>query len=373
MTDRSSTDPTRRIRLVVLFGGQSAEHDVSCVTATHVLAAASSDRYDIEPIGITREGRWVRADEAAAALDRGADALPDSIDAQGPEVDPLPVVTSTSDQAVVVFPLLHGPMGEDGTVQGLLELADVPYVGAGVLGSALAMDKIKAKEVCTTAQIPQVRYVGRNADALDETEVSRIVAELGFPLFVKPANLGSSIGVSRVAGADELGPAIELASAYDEWILFEEGIGGREIEVAVLGNHDPRSSVPGEVRSGADFYDYEDKYVDGRAELLVPAPLSDDEIREVRVLAIDAFVALRAEGMARVDFFLESPGRGFLLNEINTIPGFTPISMYPKLWEETGLAYPDLIDELVRLAVERHDRRHPRRVAGRRPSLNRHA
>jgi len=351
-----------RVRLVVLFGGQSAEHEVSCTTATHVLQAADRERYDLLPIGITREGTWVRSDEALAALSRGALELPGQLSATGTAVEPLPTVTpaTVDDLPVVVLPLLHGPHGEDGTVQGMLELAGVPYVGSGVLGSALCMDKLKAKEVVAAAGLPQVAWVGLRDSEIGDADAAVEAAGLTYPLFVKPANLGSSVGVSKAHDASELAAALALAAEYDEWIVVEQGVvDAREIEVAVLGNEAPRASVPGEVIPGNEFYDYDDKYVDGTTQFRIPAPFDDELAEQVRSLAVRAYEALRCDGMARVDFFYEDGegGRGFLLNEVNTIPGFTPISMYPKLWEATGLSYPDLIDELVRLAVARHDRR----------------
>jgi D-alanine-D-alanine ligase len=350
-----------RVRLVVLFGGQSAEHEVSCTTAAHVLRAVDPDRYDVVPVGITREGTWVQSDAARAALERGAAALsplPDRLEATGTAVEPLRTVApSADDLPVVVLPLLHGPHGEDGTVQGLLELAGVPYVGSGVLASALAMDKIKAKEVLAAHGLPQASWIAARDAEIDGAADAVRRAGLRYPLFVKPANLGSSVGVSKVHGPPQLDEALALAATYDEWLVIEQGVDGREIEVAVLGNAEPRASVPGEIVSSHEFYDYEDKYIDDTCELLVPAPLDEAVAAQVRALAIDAYRALRCEGMARVDFFYEERDRGFLVNEVNTIPGFTPISMYPKLWEASGLAYPDLIDELVRLAVERHDHR----------------
>jgi D-alanine-D-alanine ligase len=350
--------PAGRVRLVVLFGGQSAEHEISLVTARHVLAAADPARYDIRPVAITPDGRWVFAEDAARALAAGPDALPDALPAEGPEISPLPAVLPEPGEQVVVFPLLHGPLGEDGTVQGLLELAGVPFVGCGVLSSALAMDKAKAKEVLAFHGVPQARWCAVHEDDLaDERLVARIVGDLGLPVFVKPANMGSSVGVSKATTLDELRVGLAAAAAYDEWVVIEEAIVGREIEVAVLGNLRPRASVPGEVIPGADFYDYEDKYVTGAAEIRIPAELPADAADEVRRLAIEVFLALRCDGMARVDFFYEHPGRGWLLNEVNTIPGFTPISQYPKLWEATGVPYAELIDELVALAVERHERR----------------
>jgi D-alanine-D-alanine ligase len=347
-----------RVRLVLLFGGRSAEHEVSCTSALNVLQAVDPTRYDVVPIGITREGRWVAADDAVAALGAGAVALPSPDNTPGPEVDPLPaVLPSDADIPVVVLPLLHGPMGEDGTVQGLLELAGVPYVGAGVLASALCMDKATAKDVLAAHGLPQVRWrAARDVDATDEW-CDEVVADLGLPLFVKPANLGSSVGVTKVRGRDDLMPAVTTATSFDEYVLIEEAVTAREIEVAVLGNTDPQASVPGEVVPSHEFYDYEDKYIDGEAGLIVPAPLDPAATAAVRRLAIDAYRALRVDGMARVDFFYEEGGRGFLVNEVNTIPGFTPISMYPRLWEASGIPYAKLVDELVGLALERNARR----------------
>jgi D-alanine-D-alanine ligase len=347
-----------RVRLVVLFGGQSAEHDVSCVTAKHVVAAADPVRYDLEPVGITRDGEWVRAEDARAAIEQGAAGLPEALAATGSAIDhETAIVPTATGETVVVFPLLHGPMGEDGTVQGLLEQAGVPYIGAGVLGSAVAMDKAMAKDVLAAKGIPQARWLAYRSTDLTALPVDEIERELGLPCFVKPANLGSSVGVSKAHDRDELTAALELAFSYDEWVVVEEAVVGREIELAVLGNTELRVSVPGEVSPAAEFYDYEDKYLDGRAELTIPADLPPDVVTQFQDLARRAYRALRAEGMARVDFFYEEGGRGPLLNEINTIPGFTPISMYPKLWAASGLPYDQLIDELVTLALERHDRR----------------
>ena len=362
---------------MVLFGGQSAEHEVSCISALHVLQAADSDRYRVVPIGITREGRWVESGDAVAALAKaagGATALPSPDDSDGAELDlsasigailPARADGATgADEQVVVLPLLHGPMGEDGTVQGLLELAGVPYIGAGVLASALSMDKSATKDMLARYGLPQPRWLAARQHELDDpTEFTRrVVSELGLPAFVKPANLGSSVGVTKAHDPAELLAAIEEALRYDDRLLVEEAVVGREIEVGVLGNSAPRASVPGEIVPGNEFYDFDDKYLDGQAELRIPAPLSAELSDDVRALAITAYEALRVDGMARVDFFLETdvdgkPGRGFLVNEINTIPGFTPISMYPKLWEASGVPYAELIDELVRLALERHERR----------------
>ena len=341
---------TDRIRLVVLFGGQSAEHDISRVTARHVLAAADADRYNLEAIGITRDGTWVRCSADVATFG-------DAMELTDDVVDPFSVLTP----GTVVFPLLHGPMGEDGTLQGLLELAGVPFVGSAVLGSSVSMDKVLAKHLAEAAGIPQTKWRGMHADELTgpsaDAVLDELADELGFPIFVKPANMGSSIGVSKVKERGELQAAIDAALRYDEWLVLEEGVDAREIEVAVLGHTTtPRASVPGEIVPGADFYDYNDKYSDGVAELRIPAPLNDDEAEIVSSLACKVFRTYRAEGLARVDFFYEHPGRGWLFNEINTIPGFTPISMYPQMWQASGLPYRALIDELVQLAVERHAR-----------------
>ena len=345
-----------RTHLIVLFGGQSAEHDVSCTTAAHVLRAADPKRYRITAVGIGRDGQWQLADGAQRALAAGPEALPGRLEPVGTPVDPAQVVRDAGGITVVV-PLLHGPMGEDGTVQGLLELADLPYVGTGVLGSAVAMDKAMAKVVAAQHGIPQARYRAFRAHEVTPGLPQALADELGLPVFVKPANMGSSVGVSKAKTVEAVRDAIALAVSYDEWVVVEEAITGREIEVAVLGNLEPRASLPGEVVPGAEFYDYEDKYLDDGSQTLIPAPLSAEQTAEVQSLALRAFTALRCEGLSRCDFFLEEGGRGFLLNEVNTMPGFTPISMYPKMWIASGLSYPDLIDELVRLAIERHDRR----------------
>ncbi|HWC11288.1 MAG TPA: D-alanine--D-alanine ligase family protein [Acidimicrobiales bacterium] len=360
-----------RIRLVVLFGGRSAEHDVSCVTAVSVLRAVDPRRYDVVPVGITRDGRWVLAEEAAKVLAEGGPAaLPPAVEARGPEVGAFEALgtggsTRPDDARIVVLPLLHGPFGEDGTVQGLCELAGVPYVGSGVLGSAACMDKDATKRLLVAAGIPVARWLALREWDVDDSLEERVGAELGWPAFVKPAALGSSVGVAKVADAAGLRPAVQAALSYGEWIVVEEAITGREIECGVLGDHPPEPSVPGEIRPSREFYDYEDKYLEGRAELLVPAPLPGDVAGEVRRMAVAAFSAVRAEAMARVDFFWDEGGRGLLVNEVNTIPGFTPISMYPMLWEASGVPYPELVDRLVGLALERHARRAGRVGRGR--------
>ncbi len=368
---RAATALPDRVRLVVLFGGRSAEHDISCISASHVLRAVDTARYDVVPVGITREGRWQLAEEAAGLLRDGRAAeLPESLRMDGTGADPWfffhqgPAWSTWSpDVPTVVLPILHGPNGEDGTVQGLMEVADVPYVGAGVLGSAVAMDKAAAKTVLDAHGIPQVgwRQLSRH-DLADPALAERLVAELGPVLFVKPANMGSSIGVVKVTDPAQVVPAVSHALEFDDVVVVEEGATVRELECAVLGNEEPQASVVGEIVPAADFYDFDDKYANGAAATVIPADLDPQVAAAARELALRTYRALRAEGMARVDMFLEEPGRGLLVNEINTIPGFTPISMYPKLWAESGLGYPELIDELVALALERHARRARRRT-----------
>jgi D-alanine-D-alanine ligase len=337
----------QRIHVVVLFGGQSAEHDVSCVTAAHVIKALDSTKYDITAVGITREGKWVVAQPQA-----------DVLVAEGEPTSITPIVEQArGDARTVIFPLLHGPLGEDGTIQGVLELANIAYVGTGVLGSAVAMDKGVAKQVLHANGIPQPKYVSLREAHVNEAALLHAADTLGLPVFVKPANMGSSVGVSKAHSIDEMRSAVQHALTYDEWVLIEEAVVGREIEVAVLGNVHARASVPGEIIPGNEFYDYADKYIGDGAQLIVPANLTADEVEAVQHLAIVIFHTLRAEGMARVDFFYEENGRGFLCNEINTIPGFTPISMYPKLWQASGMSYPALLDELITLALDRFSRR----------------
>jgi D-alanine--D-alanine ligase len=351
-----TTDP--RINLVVIYGGQSAEHDVSCVTASHVLRAADPSRYRTIPVAISRNGEWsipTFTELPAGGVD--PQQLPARLEASGTPTTQSVVTSSTLTGPTVVMPLVHGPLGEDGTLQGLLEIMGVAYVGSGVLSSALAMDKAMAKTVFAQTGIPQGNYVSLRDDSLTPNALQEITTQLGLPIFVKPANMGSSVGVSKATSLEELLSAAQLAARYDEWIVFEEAISGRELEVAVIGNRSPRASVVGEIIPGNDFYDYEDKYVSDSATLMIPAQLSPEQSDELRALALRAYAALRCEGMARVDFFYEESGRGFLCNEINTIPGFTPISMYPKMWEASGLGYSGLIDELVIHALERHARR----------------
>jgi D-alanine-D-alanine ligase len=343
-------------RVLLLYGGRSAEHDVSRVTAVAVARALDPERYEVVPVAITTDGRWLLAESAQRAIAAGPTALPSAFDVDGavaPAVGALEVD--------VVFPLLHGPYGEDGTVQGLLELADLPYVGSGVVGSAVGMDKIAMKRAFTAVGLPYARTVdfrdGHDRAALAE----RVERELGYPCFVKPANLGSSVGVSKARDRAGFEEAVDLALAYDEWIVVEEAITGREIELGVLGDDPPTVSVAGEIVPGDDFYSYADKYEADDAELLVPAPITDAQLATAQALACRAFEACRLEAMARVDLFLaDDPAigdGGFLVNEVNTIPGFTPISMYPRLWEASGVPYPELLDRLVDLALARHARR----------------
>jgi D-alanine-D-alanine ligase len=361
---------TRRLRVLLLFGGRSAEHDVSRVTAAAVAGALDPDRYEVVPVAITPEGRWLLAGEARAALEGARAELPSEFKVEGvpvteapdpaePALVPLDAGAPDAPAATdvdVVMPLLHGPYGEDGTVQGLFELADLPYVGAGVLASALGMDKVAMKAAFHAAGLTTARWLSFRDGHDRAAFADRAAAELGLPCFVKPANMGSSVGVSKAHDRAELDVAIEGALGFDEWILAEETIVGREIEVGILGDDPPEASVPGEVVPGDEFYTYADKYEDDAVQLLTPAPLSAAQADEVRALAVRAFEACRGEAMARVDFFL-SEERGFLVNELNTIPGFTPVSQYPRLWAASGVSYPQLLDRLVELALARHQRR----------------
>ncbi len=351
----------RRIRLALLYGGRSAEHAVSVVSARSVIEALDPERFEVVLIGITRGGSWVLPDTPPGELAAPEGGLPE-VDAAGTALALRPEQRSAALAGVgevdVVFPILHGPYGEDGTVQGLFELADLPYVGAGVLASALAMDKAMAKVVFAERGLPQVPFlVVRERDwRADPARVAAEVAErFTFPVFVKPSRLGSSIGINKVKIADDLDGALEEAFAHDAKALVEQGVAARELEVGVVGNDRPEASLVGEVVPGNEFYDFEAKYLDESLQLLIPAPVSDEVAARVRELAVRAFQALDCEGFARVDFFyLEASGE-VLLNEVNTIPGFTPKSMFPLLWSASGLAYPELIARLVELAIERHE------------------
>jgi len=360
----------QRIRVLILFGGRSAEHEVSCTSARHVAAAMDQGRFEVVPVGITREGAWVLPEASRAIVDSGgALAVPPvCFEAAG---EPVTFRAEPGNARIlrhgegggggefgfdVVFPVLHGPYGEDGAIQGLLELADVAYVGSGVLGSAVGMDKEKMKLLFHAAGLPMGDYTVIRAPQW-RREKQRFLDEaawLGFPSFTKPANLGSSVGISRCTNLASLAAGIEAAFLHDNKILVEQAIVGREIECGVIGNDDPRPSVCGEVLAAGDFYDYVSKYVDTESRTVVPAAIPEPVAEVVRKYSVRAFKAVDAAGMARVDFFYQEGGRGVVVNEINTIPGFTAISMFPQLWGATGLDYPDLIEKLFELALKRH-------------------
>jgi D-alanine-D-alanine ligase len=353
---------SRKIRVGLLFGGRSGEHEVSLVSAQSLLEALDPKKYEVVPIGITRTGEWRVGSEALkllpAVLEQGARVIP-SADPQRPgliHVNANSAGTSGT-RLDVVFPVLHGTFGEDGTVQGLLELTDIPYVGAGVLASAVGMDKDVMKRLFREAGLPVVEWVcvlRSDWTSSPERAARQIEKALRYPVFVKPANLGSSVGISKVGRRTELRPAMELAARYDRKIIVEQGLDAREIECSVLGNDHPEASVPGEVVPVNEFYDYEAKYIKEGSELIVPANLTPQQSRRVRDLAIRAFKAVDGSGMARVDFLMVRRTGRIFLNELNTIPGFTPISMYPKMWEASGLPYRKLLDRLIALALERH-------------------
>ena len=381
----------KKIRVGILFGGRSGEHEVSLLSAASVLGAINRNKYDVMPIGITKEGRWVTAGHAERLLgsgEGGKHLRAGDPDATGPAavlrrgesllVPPMPsevmepferdageVTTSGREQVLsvdVIFPVLHGTFGEDGTIQGLFELAGLAYVGSGVLGSAAGMDKDAMKRLFASVKLPMVKWVTFLRGEWEKSPKkvrAKIEAALKYPVFVKPANLGSSVGITKAHSAKELGPAIELAAQFDRKIVVEQGVGGkngkaRELEVAVLGNDAPEASVVGEVIPGKEFYDYEAKYLSEGSDLIVPAKLTREQTKQVRAMAVAAFQACDCAGLARVDFLLE-PGKSgkIYVNEINTLPGFTSISMYPRLWAASGVPYPKLIDRLIALAMER--------------------
>jgi D-alanine-D-alanine ligase len=390
----------KKLRVGILFGGRSGEHEVSLLSAASVSNAIDKNRYEVVPIGITKQGRWVTAEDAERLLEGNAGRAPAHLRAGDPEatagaavlargeavvVPPEPhpreggalapfqsdasgsagLTRRSADRAInvdVIFPVLHGTFGEDGTIQGLLELADIPYVGAGVLCSAAGMDKDIMKALFQAAGLPIVKHVTVLRSQWEDgaKKVQRLVAsQLKYPVFVKPANLGSSVGISKAHDGQELGPAIEEAAKFDRKIVIEQGVGGkkqkaREIECAVLGNDRPESSVPGEIVPSTEFYDYKAKYLDEGSQLIIPAKLSKAETKTVQQLAIAAFKAVDCSGLARVDFLMDPKSRKIYLNEINTMPGFTSISMYPKLWAASGLPYPKLIERLIQLGLERH-------------------
>ena len=352
-------DNKKRLRIGILFGGRSGEHEVSLASAASVIRGLDPDKYEAVPIGITKEGHWLVGAGAQKMLPevlKGGQRVmmtADPTDAALVKLD-----GSGGGQRIdVVFPVMHGTFGEDGTIQGLLDLAGLPFVGAGVLGSAIGMDKDVAKRLLQVAKIPVVPWITvhrHNWESNSEEIQNAVEAEFEYPVFVKPATLGSSVGMTKAHSREELGPALNLASEFAMKILIEQCVVAREIEVSVLGNHDPQASVPGEIVPHREFYDYAAKYLEEGTQLLIPANLKPPQVQKIQKYAVDAFRSLELSGMARVDFFLEKKGGKIYLNEVNTIPGFTSISMYPKLWEASGIPFRELIDKLIELALEQH-------------------
>ncbi len=368
----------KKLRVGILFGGRSGEHEVSLLSAASILKAIDRRKFDVVPIGITKEGRWLAADDAHNLLKGDAGATVRRLRAGDPEATPgakllhegmptllapMPGPQGPAGKAIdVIFPVLHGTFGEDGTIQGLFELAGIAYVGSGVLGSAAGMDKDAMKRLFAQARLPIVKHVTLLRSDWEKSPrkaVAAIEAALRYPVFVKPANLGSSVGISKVHNRKELAPALDLAAHYDRKLVVEQGVGGktgkaRELEVAVLGNDDPQASVVGEIIPGKEFYDYEAKYLSEGSVPVIPARLTRAETMQIREMAVAAFRACDLSGLARVDFLMEPDGkRRIYLNEVNTLPGFTQISMYPKLWQASGIQYRDLITRLIELAMER--------------------
>jgi D-alanine-D-alanine ligase len=378
----------KKLRVGILFGGRSGEHEVSLLSAASILKAIDRKKFDVVPIGITKEGHWLAAAEAHNLLEGDTSAVARRLRAGDPEATPgakllhegIPTLlvpepggeTPSGNTALaarpspamldVVFPVLHGTFGEDGTIQGLFELAGIAYVGSGVLGSSAGMDKDVMKRLFAQAGLPIVKHVTllrADWEKSPRKAVAKLEAALKYPVFVKPANLGSSVGISKAHDRKELGPALDLASKYDRKLIVEQGVGGkigkaRELEVAVLGNDDPKASVVGEIIPGKEFYDYEAKYLSEGSVPVIPAKLNGAETKRIREMAVAAFRACDLAGLARVDFLMEPDGkRRIFLNEVNTLPGFTQISMYPKLWEATGISYRNLITRLIELALER--------------------
>jgi D-alanine-D-alanine ligase len=350
---------SRKLRVGVLFGGRSGEHEVSLASAASIIRGLDPQKFEAVPIGITKEGHWL--------IGAGAQKMLPEVLRTGQRVvmsaDPtesalMPIDGSARGQKLdVIFPVIHGTFGEDGTMQGLLELAGLPFVGAGVLGSAIGMDKDIAKKLMQVAGIPVVPWIAvQRADwERQPKEIRRAIEKkFKYPVFVKPATLGSSVGMTKVHSRAELGPALDLAAEFAMKIMVERAVSAREIEVSVLGNHDPRASIPGEIVPHREFYDYAAKYLEEGTQLLIPAKLKKSEIKKVQAMAVTAFRALELSGMARVDFFIEKRGGKIFLNEVNTIPGFTSISMYPKLWEANGIPFRELISKLIDLALEQH-------------------
>ncbi|WP_010272711.1 D-alanine--D-alanine ligase [Paenibacillus senegalensis] len=368
---------TKKIRVGLLFGGKSGEHDVSLQTAQAVINALDHSKYEIQPFYITKEGQWKAGQTLHGPINEikqlTGNEEPPSLDNESRQGihflfnDFSSKEVAVSDEAGqsdktldVVFPLLHGTFGEDGTVQGLLEMANIPYVGGGVLASAVGMDKVMMKKLFAQAGLPQCvyRYFKKSQWLKDQAYfLMEIEVAVGYPCFVKPANLGSSVGVSKASNREELLQAIDEAFRYDLKVIVEEYVNAREIEVSVLGNDDPQASVPGEVVSSNEFYDYRAKYIDGKSALIIPAEVSEETAKQLRDMAITAFQAIEGSGLARVDFFVGKDDGKILVNEINTMPGFTPFSMYPLLWKESGKSYQELLDDLITLAFERHQER----------------
>lgn len=351
-----------KLRVGLLFGGRSVEHEVSVASAASIHQALDPTRYDITLIAVDREGRW-HLGQPEIPLEATVKGAVVNLRAAPGDGHLLPVEPGSKDFGArldVILPIIHGRGGEDGSLQGLLELAGVPYVGSGILGSALQMDKETSKRLLQAAGLPVLPGVlvrSRRLETHPDEVSRRVLEEIGLPLFVKPANQGSSVGIHKVSESAQLLPALRDAARYDTKVLCERGIDAREIEVAVLGIDPIEASVPGEIRTEREFYDYEAKYVDKETKLLVPAPLDDEQTRKVRKLAVDAMMALEGEGMGRVDFLLERDTGHFYINEVNSLPGFTEASMYPRLWEASGLPYPALLDRLIELALERHQER----------------
>lgn len=350
-----------KIKLGLLYGGKSAEHQVSLQTALAAIKALNQEKFEIHPIYITEQGQWMRGERIEGEV-TSVEALQMSgeVNAISPvslSTEIIPAPASKQEEAIdVIFPLLHGPNGEDGTVQGLLELMNIPYVGNGVLASAAGMDKVVMKNIFAEAGLNQAKYTSfvRSVWEKNREEAYEKVEEvLGYPCFVKPANLGSSVGINKCKDREELEKAFEEAFQFDRKIIVEENIIGREVEVGVLGNDDPKCSVVGEIVPKKEFYDYKSKYIDGDTALIIPAEITEEETATIQRDAIRAFQALDGAGLTRADFFLTKDGEVYI-NEVNTMPGFTPFSMFPLLWQHTGLPYPELIEELIRLAIERH-------------------
>ncbi|PTX59361.1 D-alanine-D-alanine ligase [Melghirimyces profundicolus] len=352
----------KKIRVAVLFGGKSGEHEVSLSSAASVIQAMDPEQYDIFPVLINPEGKWEPGLRALPALEGKIEPrLLEELERGVQAKESLPATTSLPvlkwEEIDVVFPVLHGTYGEDGTVQGLLEMADIPYVGAGVLASSVGMDKVMMKRVFLQEGLPQGDFqpILRSGIEKDlDSVVSEIEEGFDYPCFVKPANLGSSVGISKVKNRDGLKQALRLAALYDRKVIVEEFVDGREVEVAVLGNDEPEASVPGEIVSSNDFYDYRAKYIDGKSEMRIPAELPEKQLEEIRELALRAYRAIDCSGLARVDFFVRNSDGKVLINEINTMPGFTPYSMYANLWKHSGISYPQLVGRLIDLALERY-------------------